>query len=144
MQTPFRIFALFAFVALLASCTKTYVLDDMSITQVSEQVADGKWRVEQFVDDNDNYTGFFSGWTFDFQANGTLVIEGNGITYNGSWYIDDDRSSSRGKELYIFIPSGPDPLLDMEEDWYFTEFTSNRMSLYDPEVLGNDILIFTR
>lgn len=130
--------------ALAVSCTNSLVLSDMSVQQVSEQIGGNTWTVERFVDDDDNYTGFFSGWTFDFQANGTLLIDNNGMQYTGSWYIEDDDNDSRGKELYIFISSGPDPLRDMEEDWYFTELSDNRMSLYDPELVGRDELVFVK
>lgn len=130
--------------AFAVGCTNSQVLGDMSIQQVSEQIGGNTWTVERFVDDDDNYTGFFTGWTFDFQANGTLLIDNNGTQYTGGWYIEDDDDDSRGKELHIFISSGPDPLRDMEEDWYFSALSANRMSLYDPEVVGRDELVFVK
>lgn len=129
---------------LTTSCTTNRILDDMTVQQVSDIIGGNTWTVDRFVDDDDDYTGFFSGWTFDFQENGTLVIDNNGTQYIGSWYVEDDDSDSRGKELYIFISSGPDQLRDMEEDWYFEELSNNRMALYDPELIGRDELVFVK
>lgn len=137
------LFSLLVLGILAASCTRNIVLEDLSVQQVTDEIGGHTWTVERFVDDDDNYTGFFAGWTFDFQENGTLLIDNNGTQYTGSWYIEDD-NSSRGKELYIFISNGPDQLMDMEEDWYFEELTNNRMSLYDPELVGRDELVFVK
>mgnify|MGYP006436809545 CR=1 FL=1 len=126
------------------SCNNNQVLADLSVQEVNDQIGGHVWTVDRFVDDDDNYTGFFSGWTFDFQENGTLVADNNGTQYNGSWYVEEDDDDRRGKELYLFFDNGPDQLQDMEEDWYFDELSNNRMSLYDPELVGRDELVFVK
>lgn len=138
--------ALVAVVAGLASCTQSTVLNDMSTQDIQKQVSNqgGGWTVEEFVDDGDNYTSAFSGWTFDFKADGSLVADDNfGKTHLGSWFIDDDDTPSH-RDFVITI-SGTYELLEMSDDWDMEEVSDNRIALFDEDKgVRTEVLVFVK
>lgn len=141
-----KVMAFVALVAGLASCTQSTVLDDMSTQDIQKQVSTqgGGWTVEEFVDDGDNYTSAFSGWTFEFNADGSLEADDNiGKTHLGNWFIDDDDTPSH-RDFVITI-SGTYELLEMSDDWAMEEVSDNRIALFDEDKgVRTEVLVFVK
>ena len=52
----------------------------------------GKWKVAYFFDKQDE-TSNYSSYTFEFQANGTLIASNGNQTFSGTWTTGIDNSS---------------------------------------------------
>lgn len=74
-------FAICAFFFIGSSCTKNEI-------GTSDPLI-GTWGVSSFINDNSDLTGRFDGYTFKCFQDGTLIISGNGNTYNCTWNWND-------------------------------------------------------
>lgn len=106
--------------------------DDNSNTQnnngTSEIVVDGSWRVTLFQEDNSNQTNHFNGYSFTFNANGSLIAVNGGTIQTGTWSTNGDDSSNK---LWINFPSAPDdnPFEEISEDWQIISKTASKIEL---------------
>jgi hypothetical protein len=91
--------------------------------------------VLRFIDSGDDHTTEFNGYTFDFNADGSLVAHTrNGGTFTGSW-----RLNSAQTRMTINI-SGTKALKDLDDDnWQVVRITNQRISLKKP---GPDKVVF--
>lgn len=107
---------------LFAACHKSS--DDDSNNPSSGNTPSGKWAVHYYWDKDKDETSDFSGYSFEFQSNGTFVagIPG-GSTVNGSW-------STSSSKLTISI-TGNDKLDNLSDDWLIIEQTDNLIKLKD-------------
>lgn len=84
----------------------------------------GKWVVHYYWDKDKDETSDFSGYSFEFQSNGTLVATlPGGSTVSGTW-------STSSSKLTISI-TGNDKLDDLTDDWLVIEQTDNLIKLKD-------------
>ena len=146
MQTLKSIFSplvLLAFSAALftAACSKSN--DDNSTPGGSNPPAAGAWKISYFYDKQDE-TSNYTGYTFEFKSDGTLVATNGSQTWNGTWSTNCDDSAN--KFCIFFNASVPSTLGELEEDWLIIEKNSSFMH-FEHTSGGNgdtDIVHFTK
>lgn len=137
-------FAAFSLLLLAAfvSCQKS---DDNSSSGGNTNVtpATGQWKVTYFFDKKDE-TGNYTGYTFEFGANGGLTASNGSQTWTGTWQTGIDDSAD--KFLIDFTGVVPSALSDLEEDWRIISIEDNFMH-FEHTSGGNgdtDVLKFTK
>jgi hypothetical protein len=74
------------FAWLFVSCSaEEDIANPITITEV---VTKGKWKVDLYMDANQDQTNDFAGYSFLFEPNGTLSATFNGSNYTGTWTED--------------------------------------------------------
>lgn len=130
----FKSFLVYVLVFTFSSCSND---DDDSSNSNTDQanientVQSGTWRITKFMDSGDDETNHFSGYTFTFSANNTLVAVNGNTTNNGSWSITDSNSSDDGiddLDFNISFASPPD-FEELTEDWVFISSTDTKIEL---------------
>lgn len=115
------------------SCTRS--LDNNPSVATS-----GTWRVSLFTDSGNNETGDFSGYTFTFNSDGSLVAVKSSLSKTGSW------NSSSGK---FTIDLGPKdntnkPLGELTDDWKIISTSDSEIKLTDDNSSSAEFLTFTK
>ncbi|WP_241657578.1 hypothetical protein [Flavobacterium cerinum] len=106
-----------------------------NITEVTNVVKSGTWRIASFVEDGNTHTQHFEGYTFTFGANNVLTATGGVAIYTGTWSVtkdnssDDDNSTSDIDFNIGFL--SPETFADLSDDWDILEKTSTRIKLVD-------------
>ena len=115
--------------------TQTNNEDVLQSGEVSSAVVvPGIYSILKFVDTGDDITSQYSGYTFDFQSDGTLVATKNGVTYTGTW-----RENSAQTRMAINI-KGTAALKNLSDDsWKIVLISDHRISL---KKAGPDKVIF--
>lgn len=119
------------------------------VTALSSITNVGTWRVSSFIEDGDNITSVFSGFSFTFNDDGTLVVDNGTLTLNGTWQItyDDDRDDVEF-EVSISTSMGDldEDFDELSEDWYIITYSDTRIQLSedDDDDDDDDILILER
>lgn len=91
----------------------------------------GTWQITYYYDDIDD-TSNFSGYTFTFNSNGTVIVQKGSIVINGNWASFLDSNGIRKLDLNF----DGEVLDDIEEDWKLIEFNTTNIRLKD--VSGGD------
>jgi len=109
--------------------------DDSSSNQdiVENTVQTGNWRITKYIDSGDDETNHFSGYTFTFNSDNTLVAANGTNTYNGTWSVTDSNSSDDSLDdldFNIFFAS-PDDFEELSDDWHFLSRTDTKIELID-------------
>lgn len=133
-----------------AACTKqdikTPVAENVITTDVdvlkpgeliTEEVTPGLYKIERFTDTGGDETAQFNDYTFDFQADGTLVATTNtSAQFTGRW-----RVNSAETKMTIVI-SGNNALKDLDDDdWKVQRLTNQRIKI---KAQGPDVVVFTK
>ncbi len=125
----------------IMSCSKEAPVavteQDPSIEILAKQPTPGIYVVARFIDTGDNETAQFSGYTFEFQADGDLIVTTNtGAVFTGFW---DLNSLETMMEISI---SGNPAVEDLDDDnWHVDKITTNGIALSAP---GPDSVRFKR
>ena len=151
---------LLMFFVLFISCDSDDGNDDMMQEQFTaadavmlQSVANtGNWRITSFVEDNEDITSFFEGFSLTFNNDGALVIQNDALSLNGTWRIDydddDDDNDVDDLEFELSISAAsndlPEELDELTDDWYVISYTDNRIVLSDDEDGNEDQLILER
>lgn len=122
----------------------------IDIEAIKAAVTNCSWVVSYYLDSNKEETSDYNGYTFTFNADGSLGVTNGTTSVSGAWSIlnDDnstDDSSDDSVELKIFF-SSPEILVELSDDWDITKYTSSMIDLLD--VSGGDgttdFLTFTK
>lgn len=99
-------------------------------------ITSGTWRVTYYFDDDDE-TSDYNGYVFTFNANNTITVVKNALTYTGTWsFYEDD-----GVAIFELNFSDSE-LSELGDDWELLEFSNTVVELKDD---GNDeYLTFTK
>jgi hypothetical protein len=135
------LFPLLVLVLTFVSCTTSDDNADL-VTQTSQVVTSGSWRVSLFTDSGNNETADFAGYTFSFSGSGTITAVKNGVSQNGTWSV----STSSNK---FIIDLGPKidsnkPLGELTDDWKIVSASSTEIRLTDDNASSNEFLTFTK
>ncbi|RZJ67174.1 MAG: hypothetical protein EOO50_06530 [Flavobacterium sp.] len=108
----------------------------------------GTWNVASFVDNGVDKTADFAGFTFTFNADNVVAVDGNGQTVAGTWSIvsDDDFDTPEDSNLdFNLFFQTPTTFRVFNEDWDIATYTDTRIELQDLDDDGpSDYLVFER
>lgn len=110
--------------------------------ELSTIIIDGSWYVSNYIDDNENKTYEYYGYTFTFAANGTTVATKNGVLTNGTWssYVNNGAS-------ILDINYVGSTLDHIDENWTVIEYSTTQIKLRHQDSGSNDdihYLTFTK
>ncbi len=94
----------------------------------------GSWLVASYLDDGNNQTATYSGYTVDFLSNGTVTADNGNQTLTGNWVVTISGSGS-GLDLVLDFGSQV-PFDEFNDDWDVEGFTDTSIDLKD--VSGGD------
>ncbi|GHC49678.1 hypothetical protein [Ulvibacter litoralis] len=109
----------------------------ITVAQVTTTASSGDWRITYFYDTDQDETGNYSGYSFTFNQDGTLVAVNESTTVTGTWSISDDSSSSDDDgnnssdlDFNIFF-AAPDDFNELSDDWDIISVSENKIELID-------------
>jgi hypothetical protein len=140
IKIAFAAFSLLMF-ASFASCTTND--DNSSGGNNNGTPAAGQWNVSYFYDKQDE-TSNYTGYTFEFGADGSLSASNGSQSWSGTWQTGIDDSAN--KFLIDFTGTVPSALTELEEDWRIIKIEDNFMH-FEHTSGGNgdtDVLKFTK
>ncbi len=100
---------------------------------------EGTWIVASYIDDGDNETGDFAGYTINWNSTGTVAATNGGNTNNGTWQV-----LSGGNKLLLNFNGMP--FDEFNDDWDVLMVSDTRVELQDVSGGngGTDVLIFEK
>ncbi|WP_290628552.1 hypothetical protein [Altibacter sp.] len=126
--------------------------NDASAQQTAAIARNGTWEITYFYDTDQEETGNFSGYSFSFNENGSLVAVNGSTTVTGTWSVtnssnssDDDGSNDDDDDFNIFFAS-PREFEELSDDWDIISVTETKIELIDVSGGngGTDYLTFER
>ena len=140
MKNRFLIATILTLSVVLTSCSSddTISIDSLDIQQVADVTKDGSWRISSYIDSGKDETSDYNGYSFDFADNGLLSATNGSNTYNGSWSVTNDSSSSSSQDdidFNIFF-SAPENFEELSDDWDIVSVSNSKIELID--VSGGD------
>lgn len=105
------------------------------IKQIKTNVQSGTWRITSFIDSGIDETNHFTGYSFTFNANGTLTASNGSNTVSGIWSVtdssnsNDDSNSNSDIDFNIFFASPANFNDDLTEDWEIVTRTASKIEL---------------
>lgn len=134
---------------ILTSCSSddAIILDTEDIQQIADVAKSGNWRISSYIDSGNNETADYNGYTFDFADGGQLTATNGTNTYNGTWSVTNDSSSSSQDDIDFNISfTTPPNFEELSDDWDIVSITSTKIDLIDISGGngGTDSLTFTK
>jgi hypothetical protein len=134
MRKPILLTALKAAVILyFAACAN---VDDYTVYKsVTPIVTKGNWKVNLYMDANNDKTNDFAGYSFAFNSNGGVTVSKNGSNIDGHWYEDNV-----SKKVAIDLGNTDPMLINLNDSWNIDDVSSTNISLGN---LNTERLIIT-
>jgi hypothetical protein len=132
------VYALSFLMLALASCSN----QNGDISNTSQYVSSGNWKVSLFSDSGNNETGNYTGYTFTFSDNGTISAVSTGNSRTGTWSF-----SSSSNKFIIDLGSKNDPanlLGELSDDWKILSSSATEIRLGDDNSTSNEFLTFSK
>lgn len=122
------------------------------ISEVKSIAAEGQWTVTYFWDSDKDETASFSGYSFVFSADGSLIATKSATSISGQWSItgdddDDDDSDDDDYDVDFNIAfSTPADFEELTEDWHIVSISDTKIELTHVSGGngGTDFLTFER
>ncbi|QQX78220.1 hypothetical protein JK629_08990 [Aequorivita iocasae] len=121
-----------------------------TIQQTQNTAQSGSWKITYYLDSDQNETNHFTGYTFTFNENGSLVAINGSTTITGTWSVtdsnsNDDDGGSSDTDFNIFFASPPD-FEELSDDWDIISVTNSKIQLTDVSGGngGTDFLTFEK
>lgn len=124
------------------------------ISEVKSIAAEGEWQVTYFWDSDKDETASFTGYSFSFEANGSLIAIKSATTVTGQWSItgedDDDDDDSDDDDFddvdFNIAFSTPADFEELTEDWHIISISNTKIELTHVSGGngGTDFLTFER
>lgn len=124
MKSKLFYFTLVLMVGIVACQNQT--VDDNPNTHGTGTTINGKWKITLFQEDEKNETYHFTGFTFDFKTDGTVIATKGSTIVTGKHYEGIDDS----KVKYILDYGSVSPFDELNEDWEIIEQTATKLHLY--------------
>lgn len=127
--------------------------NSQQIMLIENITGSGSWIVSSYVDSGQDETNDFSGYTFTFGNDGTLITTNGTNTVSGIWSVTDSSNSnddSNSIEDIDFNISFSVPttsvFYELIDDWEIVTYNDNTISLIDISGGngGTDTLVFTK
>jgi hypothetical protein len=129
--------------ALVATSCSSDSTDDtrldpvVSIQVVTDLAVSGSWTISSFIDSGTDETNDFTGYTFTFNSDGSLVAVNGSTTITGNWSVtsddssdDDDYDSNDDIDFNIMF-SAPPEFAELSDDWDIVSRSASRIELID-------------
>jgi hypothetical protein len=97
-----------------------------STSVLNNTVQQGTWKITYFNDSGNDETNHFTGYTFQFNSNGTVTATKNGSTVSGTWSSGNDDST-----LKLVLNFSSTPFDELNDDWHVTQQSSSIIKLED-------------
>jgi len=128
---------------------------------LASAIRQGTWQVSYYSDHGSNQSLNFTGYSFTFGADGSIVVTNGTAPVSGSWTIttsnnsplytapatSDDSLDSVDFNLFFPLATSPVIFTDIEDDWDKVFISSNTIMLKDEVTLTptlNDYIIFRK
>ncbi|HEY9178064.1 MAG TPA: hypothetical protein VIN07_10250 [Flavipsychrobacter sp.] len=121
--------------------TSTNVTPGGNNNSTSGIVTSGKWQVSYFYDNDKDETTDYSGYTFEFNSDKTLVATRNSTSTSGTWNETTDDGLPR---LVIALNTADEKLKELNDDWVVESKTDNQIKLKDDNPDRNEQLHFNK
>ena len=102
-------------------------------TEITSTVTDGQWVVTLFKEDDVVQTSNYSGYSFTFDADGSLSATNGVTTQSGDWSTYTDSGYTK---LDIMFTAIDGPFEEISEDWNVISKTATKIEL--KHVSGGD------
>lgn len=128
---------------LITSCTKNTSTPNNSSNNNNSNstVITGNFTITKFTDSNpnDDNAADFSGYTFTFNADGTIAAVNSGVTTQGSY---TEKPSHEGEAAKLTISFTNAPLSDLNKSWQVDTISDSQIFLSD-DGNASEVLQFT-
>lgn len=125
--------ALLVFTLFFTACKK----DDSPGSNTANLQSGQKWQVSYYYDSDKVETYKFSGYSFEFKDDGTLIASNSSGSTSGTWSIN----SSSNK--FIISMGSMAPLDDLNDDWLINSQDNNNLKLKDDNTTKLEELHFS-
>jgi hypothetical protein len=123
------------FAAGLFSCKK--IIQQTEENEIVHIMTSGVWFVQTYNQNDTSITGIFTGYTFQFYANGTVsAIKGGQTQATGTWVGNISNPSINSN-----FPGAGDPLDKLNSLWSITNTTDT--SVYANTTIGSNAEVLT-
>jgi predicted small secreted protein len=112
------------------------------ISNTSQYVNSGNWKVSLFTDSGNNETSNYTGYTFTFSDNGTISAVSTGNSRTDTWSV-----SSSSNKFIIDLGAKNDPsnlLGELSNDWKILSSSATEIRLGDDNTTSNEFLTFSK
>ncbi len=109
-------------------------------SSISTTTPGAGWKLTLLSEGSDNKTSHFSGYTFDFAANGTMTASGS-QSATGTWrqYQDDGVT-----KFEITLVTTDKNMAELNDDWVLVSKSETFISLKDDNAAKNELLQFSK
>lgn len=107
----------------------------------STTVPGSDWSLTLFSEKTEDKTSHFSGYKFEFAADGTMSAVRNGQSVSGTWR---QYSNNGVTKFAITLTTTDAHLLELNDDWVLVSKTDNLLSLKDDNSDKNEQLQFSK
>jgi hypothetical protein len=137
MRKPILLTAFKAAVILyFAACAN---VEDYTVSKsVTPVVTRGNWKVNLYMDANNDKTNDFAGYLFAFSSNGDVKATKNGNDVNGNWYEDNI-----SKRVVINLGNTDPMLVNLNDAWNINDVTTTNVSLENEDLQKPERLSIT-
>lgn len=112
--------------------------------EVNAVAIEGTWEIVRFLDDDENETSDYAGYTFTFAPDGSLSATDGSNTITGTWSVVADDDDEIDVDFNIAFTS-PETFAELTDDWDVISFTDTRIELGDDDIDdGDDFLTFEK
>ena len=125
-----------------SSCKKDNNSSSDQVNTLNTTVQQGKWRVSFYSDSGNDETSHYTGYEFQFNANGTIVATKTGSSISGTYSNGFDDNT-----LKLYLNFGVSaPFLELNNDWHVIQQSSAIIKLEDVSggSGGTDYLTFEK
>ena len=123
--SKFFFFTTTLLVLVFNSCDKTDNSQDPSGSTATEIVKLGTWKITFFNDSGNDETSHFSGYSFTFNADGSVKAVKNTSTVTGTWNTGTDDSQNK----FNLDFGSTTPFDELNEDWDILEKSALKIRL---------------
>ena len=127
---------MYVIIAVLSTASMCKTDDDNVVVnqKLATTLGNGSWRITYFFNNQDE-TGDFDGYSFQFNDDGILIARKNALSMQGSW--ETEESSDGNSKLYVDFGAG-DPLQKLNEDWRLAATSGSKIT-FEHESVNGDI-----
>ena len=110
-------------------------IEEKKKDMVMDDITNGVWYVEQYLEGTNNISGDFAGYIFKFNTDGTVTGDKGGTISNGTWVGDSNNYSITSN-----FSGATDPVLKLSGVWKLTDTYWDYVEAEKNTSSGKDIL----